>query len=312
MKTKISFLIAICISLFSKYSVAQTNVQVKFNNTNTELTDTQQVVCKVVYNMQFVPDTTRKDSMVNELFELDLAKTSSMFTSFTKHLRDSAMQNEIKEQMKQYIGADGKFNTDGKPVKFDFSNLSAKFPSITSDKLFTTSNNGGAVLSLQTLAESNFLIKDTVEKINWQIQDSTKTIQGNLCQKAVGESHGRIYTVWFCSDIPYSFGPRRLYGLPGLILEARDNKNEVIYTLQSINNSVLNEKIGLPKDGIYTTPQEFNKAKDAYDKNPEAFMQSHNTNPNVKVFKVVSGRPAPGAKVSGLIIKKANNKIDLK
>jgi GLPGLI family protein len=47
---------------------------------------------------------------------------------------------------------------------------------------------------------------------------------------AQGYFRGCIYTVWYTPDIPSSFGPWKLNGCPGLILEAtRDDKGFAFY-----------------------------------------------------------------------------------
>lgn len=68
---------------------------------------------------------------------------------------------------------------------------------------------------------AKYIIEDTLSAINWAIAPAeTRNIKGYNCQKATGTFGGRTYQVWFTEDIPVSTGPHRLWGLPGLILEA--------------------------------------------------------------------------------------------
>jgi len=55
------------------------------------------------------------------------------------------------------------------------------------------------------------------------VPDSTKTIENYTCLMAKGHVRGRDYTVWFTPDIPVSAGPWKLWGLPGLIVDARSD-----------------------------------------------------------------------------------------
>lgn len=79
----------------------------------------------------------------------------------------------------------------------------------------------------------------TADKINftWSLKNNFKTILGYKCQQAQTEFRGRIWTVWFTDKVPTQFGPWKFYGLPGLILEARDNLGLFEY---SANKIILN------------------------------------------------------------------------
>lgn len=73
--------------------------------------------------------------------------------------------------------------------------------------------------------KENFLIFDDVPKINWNIiPTQTKKVAGYLCTKATTVFRGAHITAYFAKELPYSAGPFKFFGLPGLILEvAEDN-----------------------------------------------------------------------------------------
>lgn len=74
----------------------------------------------------------------------------------------------------------------------------------------------------------------SLPKITWQISEEQKMLGKFLCQKAETKFRGRNYSAWFTTEIPVSDGPWKFYGLPGLILEVSDDKNEVQFELESI------------------------------------------------------------------------------
>ena len=69
-----------------------------------------------------------------------------------------------------------------------------------------------------------FTYNDSWISINWSIKDKFKKIGKFRAQQATGEFRGRTYTVWFTEEIPLPYGPWKLFGLPGLILEAEDSE----------------------------------------------------------------------------------------
>ena len=78
-------------------------------------------------------------------------------------------------------------------------------------------------------------IKETSTKIEWKITKESKKIGKFNSFKATGAFRGRFYTAWFTREIPIPFGPWKLNGLPGLILEAYDKNKNVYWGFKSIN-----------------------------------------------------------------------------
>lgn len=81
-------------------------------------------------------------------------------------------------------------------------------------------------------------------EIPWKLINESKKIGNLLCKKATGTFRGREYTVWYSVEIPLPYGPWKLQGLPGLILEAYDTNKELYIYFKSVEYPV-KKNIGL-------------------------------------------------------------------
>lgn len=75
---------------------------------------------------------------------------------------------------------------------------------------------------------------ESVPDFEWVITDSTKSINGYQCISAQCIAYGRNWTVWFCPDLPWTDGPWKFSGLPGLIVEAYDSHRFYNFELSHI------------------------------------------------------------------------------
>lgn len=95
---------------------------------------------------------------------------------------------------------------------------------------------------------SNFLyvkqiyVKENATIINWKIYNETKRVGNFVCKKATCFFRGREYTAWFTSNIPVPFGPWKLNGLPGLILEAYDKDKFAFWYFKNVEYPTKNEE----------------------------------------------------------------------
>lgn len=78
---------------------------------------------------------------------------------------------------------------------------------------------------------------EPLAEMDWVIGDSTKTVLNYECAMARTDYHGRHWTVWFTPEIPVQDGPWKLCGLPGLILEAKENTGQHHFIATGIESS---------------------------------------------------------------------------
>jgi GLPGLI family protein len=84
------------------------------------------------------------------------------------------------------------------------------------------------------LYRKQIYVKEITPKINWKIEKDTKKIGNFVCKKAIANFRGRDYIAWFAIEISVPYGPWKLNGLPGLILEAYDKNKNVYWYFKSV------------------------------------------------------------------------------
>ncbi len=104
----------------------------------------------------------------------------------------------------------------------------------------------GELLYTDQLITDYYQYTEKMARPEWKIQIEKKEIAGYKCQKAEAIFLGRKWTAWFTMDIPVSDGPWKLWGLPGLILEANDSTNEYAFKCMEIKN-IKTPTIRVPK-----------------------------------------------------------------
>lgn len=84
-------------------------------------------------------------------------------------------------------------------------------------------------------AQKTYLVQEIIPNIHWELIKEYKVIGHFKAQQAIGTFRGRKYIAWFTNEIPINCGPWKFNGLPGLILEISDDKNEVAFFAKSFN-----------------------------------------------------------------------------
>jgi len=91
----------------------------------------------------------------------------------------------------------------------------------------------------------NITVEET-PKINWQIVKETKTVKDLNCTKAIANFRGIDWEIWFTNEIPLPYGPWKLQGAPGLIVEANTADKKIHFLLNTIQYNKILPEIKLP------------------------------------------------------------------
>ncbi|HCD9236007.1 TPA: GLPGLI family protein [Elizabethkingia anophelis] len=116
---------------------------------------------------------------------------------------------------------------------------------------------------LERLGKTEYLINDSLPKTNWNVDYNTsKKIDKYLCYKATTNFRGSNIIAYFTKEIPYSTGPYKFGGLPGLILEIyEDGKKVNSWKVISIDGHTEIPTIIIPKNIQTVSLQKFLELK---------------------------------------------------
>lgn len=91
----------------------------------------------------------------------------------------------------------------------------------------------------------NITVEET-PKINWQIVRETKIVKDLNCTKAIANFRGIDWEIWFTNEIPLPYGPWKLQGAPGLIVEANTADKKIHFLLNTVQYNKILPEIKLP------------------------------------------------------------------
>ena len=97
--------------------------------------------------------------------------------------------------------------------------------------------------------------RDKIDRLfEWKLLEGDSVVCEYPCHKAVTTFRGRTWTVWYTLDLPYSDGPWKFCGLPGLVLHAYDSEGCFRFNCIGIEKGDGHEiKMKTPKSGVIDT-----------------------------------------------------------
>ena len=153
---------------------------------------------------------------------------------------------------------------------------------MSANEVIYVNHAGGTRVEQREMFDKNFVVTDTIQKVQWKLSDETKPILNFTARKATGfnivtrpritmengEMKREMATdtlpvvAWYTTEIPVPTGPNFQGQLPGLILELDVNNGQTVTKAVEFSPKVSLNKIKEPKDGKRMTAAEFSTERD--------------------------------------------------
>ena len=249
---------------------------------------THRFIYDVIYKKDSTSEITTKENYI-----LDINKSETLFYTRDFYLADSLINNNIPFP---------------KDMKLNTSNIIAH-------------KIGNNQFEEYDLIENTVLNLKTDNSQNWKLTDEKKQIKDLTLQKATTDWGGRHWIAWFTTSFPFSEGPHKFHGLPGLIIELSDDKNNYRFELaksEKIANPEENQFIEMSKQmSIPVDRKKYKAMKLNYYESPVSFIKNGIGNSKVEDFFLNDGTVVNSQNQREInnqlrnVIKKYNNPIEL-
>lgn len=181
------------------------------------------MIFRVVYTLNYQPDSNNADSRSQEDMELLWDGHSSLFRSVNRGRNDSIRYygtqtgSRMAPPVVQSAVAVNKLNyqikkTENRIITFD------------------------AINGRSDEEEMSYYYQESPNQFHWKILKDTIRIHGFFCQKATVRFSGRTWMAWFTPEISIADGPYSFCGLPGLILKITDSQGYWDFEATDIQN----------------------------------------------------------------------------
>ncbi|MGN0032604.1 MAG: GLPGLI family protein [Candidatus Limimorpha sp.] len=228
------------------------NAQYWFNEPIIEL-DTARL--QVMYRLTYIEDTNHLNYKCQEKMILFTGDVASSFQPYNGYKFDKVgRQKRAEGTMIEWLSS-------GISSNEFISNFFFRIYKRQDDRTITTTD--------RVPLSASFKYEEKADAFNWEITEETAVIEGYMVQKACCDFGGRRWEAWFTPEIPYSEGPYKFCGLPGLILNIADTDGHYVFELLSIEVPEPGTMVEFldRDDYVVSTKKEFFKAFDDNQKN---------------------------------------------
>ena len=224
----------------------------------------------VLYDFEFKPDTLDLQDIVSEPMLLQVGDNMSKFISFWREFGDSLINASDLQTRNEIMRYPGKLAPMPRVHFFILKDF-----------------NNRTITHHEMILPDFFRYQEDMELFEWTILNETMQWNTFKLQKATTEFGGRKWIAWFAPDIPISDGPYKFNGLPGLIVNIKDENEHYSFRVKSISKAPENSYvetyktmryIDTDRNGFIRAYKNFrqdilNRANNAEIKNPEALQR---------------------------------------
>lgn len=228
---------------------------------------------------------------------------------------DSTSTEKISEYMILYLGKEiSQFSSRAyvlaNPIVTRGTNGSTSRAAVT--KFFTKTikdRSASKMYNSVFVPMTDFFYVQELHLFDWKIYPDTKMIKDYQVQKATTSFAGRDYIAWSTIEVPVSDGPYKFNGVPGLILEIADTKNDYIFSFIGLEKLVpaLHYKISF-NQYIKSTQEDITERLYEYRRDPMMHMQALRPNTSNRIDPVYHKKMVASFTK---MLEKENNLIEL-
>ena len=214
---------------------------------NLKYIEIDQATLVATYSLNFVRDSTNPSVRSNSTLLLLIGSNVSEFVNRVNYMNDTAVR---------------RFTTADQVINY-LTDPNAKHPNV----LYYIYKNypKGKLTFTDHIPSETYRYEEPLDIFNWQLTGDTATLCGYKSQKATCDFGGRSWVAWFAPELPYSDGPYKFNGLPGLILKIADTRNHYVFEMTEIQKPGEEVMIDIEdKNYIVTTKQGFFRAFDSF------------------------------------------------
>lgn len=240
---------------------------------------------RAIYEYKFKKDSTQLDSLKTEWMYLDIDKDGSKYYSKKAFDNDSIIAEMVRKQVasgSRNISISRSYSSDD--VQYE---VQKTYPDFKTYLITSIENDSYKVLEDRPL--------------EWKISPEKSKIGAFEAQKAEANFAGRLWTVWFTTEVPFQDGPYKFHGLPGLIVKAEDKTRTHIMELKAIKNNAAHtsNEVELPdgkqipmlmKKPIEVSRSQYVKKLEQYRNDPVQGMREVLNTPNSRIVINVNGQ----------------------
>ena len=134
-------------------------------------------------------------------WHLDIGETSAVFYSPNNREKDKVIDEVVGDN-------------DVTSVMARLRTIKSEFPNPNPLEVLVESSAGGRYIYLNEIVSDKMWYEEGLPQMSWETTGRDTTVCGYACLQAKARVYGRDWTVWFAPEIPVSYGPYVLGGLP--------------------------------------------------------------------------------------------------